>query len=61
VPDASGARLVSWTFKIAKLATSQIPQEPVTVILTDVVQDAQFAGVIHDCFPRNGKLTCKEF
>ena len=61
MPDASGARLVSWTFKIAKLATSQIPQEPVTVIVTDVVQDAQFAGVIHDCFPRNGKLTCKEF
>jgi hypothetical protein len=61
VADASGARLVSWTFKIAKLATSQIPQEPVTVILTDVVQDEQFAGVIHDCFPRNGKLTCKEF
>lgn len=61
VPDASGARLVSWTFKIAKLATSQIPQEPVTVIVNDVVQDVQFAGVIHDCFPRNGKLTCKEF
>jgi hypothetical protein len=60
-PTRSGARLVSWTFKIAKLATSQIPQEPVTVIATDVVQDVQFAGVIHDCFPRNGKLTCKEF
>jgi hypothetical protein len=59
--NESGARLVSWTAKIAKLATSQIPQEPVTVILTDVVQDAQFAGVIRDCFPRNGKLTCKEF
>lgn len=60
-PDATGARLVSWTAKIAKLATAQIPQEPVTVTITDVVQDKPFAGVIHDCFPRNGKLTCKEF
>ena len=60
-PDATGARLVSWTAKIAKLATSQIPQEPVTVIITDVAQGLPFGGVIHDCFPRNGKLTCKEF
>ena len=60
-PDVTGARLVSWTAKIAKLATSQIPQEPVTVIITDEAQGLPFGGVIHDCFPRNGKLTCKEF
>jgi Thrombospondin type 3 repeat len=60
-PDVTGARLVSWTAKMSKLATSQIPQEPVTVIITDEVQGLPFGGVIHDCFPRNGKLTCKEF
>jgi hypothetical protein len=59
--NAEGARLVSWSAKIAKLATSQIPQEPVTVIITDEAQGLAFGGDIHDCFPRNGKLTCKEF
>jgi hypothetical protein len=60
-PDITGARLVSWSAKVSKLATSQIPQEPVTVIITDEAQALPFGGVIHDCFPRNGKLTCKEF
>ncbi len=60
-PDATGAKLVSWNVKLAKLATPQIPSEPVTVIITDVVQDLPFGGVIHDCRASNGKLTCKEF
>ena len=60
-PSASGARLVSWTVKIAKLATSPIPFAPVTLTITDVAQPLDFVGVISDCFPRNGKLTCKEF
>lgn len=60
-PDALGAQLVSWSVKLAKLATNQIVDGPITVDVTDVAQGIVYDDSIFDCRVSNGKLTCKEY
>jgi hypothetical protein len=61
-PVPGSDRVVRFSLKIAKLAVGGTAfSEPVTVTLTDTGSGIDRVGVIMDCAPTNGQLTCREF